>query len=67
MKKFKPRLSYSNWENIDDSLSIRFFAEKLEELLFNYSLNTYKYSALSLPYLVIELLDVIGVRRKGYN
>jgi len=37
-----------------------FFAQRLDELLFDYTLDTYKASALNAPYLCLEALDLIA-------
>jgi hypothetical protein len=49
----------SNWSNIAAFESLLFFAQRLDELLFDYTLDTYKSPALNPPFLCKEALDLI--------
>lgn len=49
------------WKNEDGALDgLIFFAQRLNELLFDYSLDTYKPSALNAPFLCIEAINLIS-------
>lgn len=47
------------WELTDDLDGLLFFAQRMEELLFDYSLDTYKPSALNSPFLCVEAIELI--------
>lgn len=49
----------SKWNTEGDTKSLLFFAQRMDELLFQYSLDTYKPSSLNTPYLIIESLNII--------
>ncbi|WP_434339838.1 hypothetical protein [Motilimonas cestriensis] len=51
--------SIAKWDKPAESENLLFFAQLLEELLFNFSLDTYKPSALNSSLLCSEALDVI--------
>ena len=51
--------SIAKWDKPTESENLLFFAQLLEELLFNFSLDTYKPSALNSSLLCSEALDVI--------
>lgn len=52
--------SLKNWSAGADVSSLLFFAQRMEELLFDYSLDTYKPSALNASALCSEALLVLG-------
>lgn len=49
-----------NWDNPKDCESLLFFAQRLDEILFDYSLDTYKPPALNTPFLCREALKTIN-------
>lgn len=51
--------SLRNWKTESDISSLLFFAQRMEELLFDYTLDTYKPSALNAPALCNEALVVL--------
>lgn len=51
--------SIAKWDKPEESENLLFFAQLMEELLFNFSLDTYKPSALNSSLLCTEALDVI--------
>lgn len=51
--------SLRQWENLEELAGLAFFAQLLEELLFDYSLDTYKPSAMNSSSLCVEALDLI--------
>ena len=51
--------SLKKWENVDKLEGLVFFAQLLEELLFHYSLDTYKPSALNTSSLCLELRGLL--------
>jgi hypothetical protein len=55
----------SNWNNINQCESLLFFAQRLDEILFDYSLDTYKPAALNAPFLCKEALMTISEIEKG--
>ena len=54
--RFRP---LTKWENIDELSGLLFFAQRAEELLFDYTLDTYKPSALNPSSLCQEALRLI--------
>ncbi|MDZ4177133.1 MAG: hypothetical protein U1D36_22005, partial [Hydrogenophaga sp.] len=52
--------SISNWTDIAALEPLLFFAQRLDELLFDYTLDTYKSPALNPPFLCQEALDLIA-------
>ncbi len=48
-----------NWKNVGDTSILLFFAQRMEELLFDYTLDSYKPSALNSPALCQEALLVL--------
>lgn len=48
-----------NWQNLDQLEGLVFFVQLLEELLFDYSLDTYKPSAMNSSTLCLETLELI--------
>lgn len=57
--------SLHKWDNLDDLKPLIFFAQLLEELLFDFSLDTYKPSATNTSLLCLEALSVIIEIEKG--
>ncbi|MEJ6495870.1 hypothetical protein [Pseudoalteromonas lipolytica] len=57
--------SIAKWDKPEESENLLFFAQLLEELLFNFSLDTYKPSALNSSLLCSEALDVIEEIENG--
>lgn len=56
------------WSNLDASSSILFFAQRAEELLFDYTLDTFKPSSLNAPFLCIEAINVCAdVQKETIN
>ncbi|WP_136416324.1 hypothetical protein [Herbaspirillum sp. ST 5-3] len=51
--------SLKNWQTEFDISALLFFAQRMEELLFDYTLDTYKPSALNAPALCAEALLVL--------
>jgi hypothetical protein len=51
--------SLKNWKTESDVSALLFFAQRMEELLFDYTLDTYKPSALNAPALCNEALLVL--------
>lgn len=49
-----------NWPTDRDLSALLFFAQRMEELLFHYSLDTYKPAALNAPALCVEALLVLN-------
>jgi hypothetical protein len=49
-----------NWAKKKELEPLLFFAQRLDELLFDYTLDTYKAPALNAPYLCQEALDLIA-------
>ncbi|GBC61808.1 hypothetical protein DENIS_2770 [Desulfonema ishimotonii] len=48
------------WKNLKNLEGLLFFAQRMEELLFDYSLDTYKPLALNAPFLCQETLELIS-------
>ncbi|HBA86828.1 MAG TPA: hypothetical protein DCZ75_02245, partial [Geobacter sp.] len=55
--KFK---SLRKWKNKEELEGLLFFAQRLDELLFDFTLDTYKPSALNAPFLCLEALTLIA-------
>jgi hypothetical protein len=51
--------SLNNWGKLADLEPLLFFAQRADELLFDYTLDTYKASALNAPFLCLEALALI--------
>lgn len=60
-KKWEIMLSrdMTNWVNIEETLGLLFFAQRLEELTFPYSLDSYKSPTMSIQGLLRECLSII--------
>ncbi|MCB0540515.1 MAG: hypothetical protein KDE33_23570 [Bacteroidetes bacterium] len=54
----------SHWSNVDNLQGLLFFAQKVDELLFDYTMDTYKPMALNARLLCIEALETIDYVRK---
>ncbi|MBQ7004359.1 MAG: hypothetical protein IJN57_10430 [Oscillospiraceae bacterium] len=54
-----------NWKGGQELTCLLFFAQRLDELLFHHSLDTYRYSALSLTGLAIEYCTVYDDVKEG--
>ena len=52
--------SIHKWENLQESKALLFFAQIIDELLFDFSLDTYKPSAMNTSVLCDEALSTIG-------
>lgn len=50
----------SNWSNIDQTRGLLFFVQRLDELTFPYSLDSYKASTTGIITLVDEALELLG-------
>lgn len=55
--------SINNWSNLVQLKGLLFFAQRLEELTFDYSLDSYKAPTTNGPYLVREVLDQLQSQR----
>lgn len=55
----------SKWDNPESSANLLFFAQLMEELLFEFSLDTYKPSAMNSSLLCSEALEVINEIEEG--
>ena len=51
------------WTNLDETRGLLFFAQFVEELTFDYSLDSYKAPTTNAPYLVKELIDQIDQQK----
>jgi len=56
----------SHWENLSDLEGLLFFAQTVDEMLFEYTLDSYKPMALNCRLLCIECLSTIGEIKDGY-
>jgi hypothetical protein len=61
----KNKLNVSNWTNIDDCEGLLFFGQLVDELLFDYTLDSYKPMALNTKSLILECLHTIEEIRRG--
>ncbi|QYJ75787.1 hypothetical protein [Shewanella sp. FJAT-52076] len=55
----------NNWDNPRECKELVYFSQLLEEMLFDFSLDTYKPSALNTSLLCVEALDVINDIENG--
>ncbi|WP_068322644.1 hypothetical protein [Polynucleobacter yangtzensis] len=55
-----------NWPDLVGSEGLIFFSQLFEELLFNYSLDTYKPSAMNTPMLCVEALKLVKNIEEGF-
>jgi len=55
----------NKWSDLSDLQPLLYFAQLLDELLFDYSLDTYKPSAMNTSLLVAEGLSVISAVEDG--
>ncbi|QRP62627.1 hypothetical protein I6J77_10800 [Rhodanobacter sp. FDAARGOS 1247] len=56
----------SRWTLDDQTVGLLFFAQRLDELLFDYTLDTYKPPALNAPFLCVEAIELIYEIDKGF-
>lgn len=56
----------SRWELNGETQGLLFFAQRVDELLFDFSLDTYKPPALNAPHLCREALEIIDEINKGF-
>lgn len=54
-----------HWQNLEDSSGLILFAQYLDELLFEYTLDTYKPSAMNTSLLILEGLEVVNLIERG--
>lgn len=57
--------SLRKWEDIENSKALIFCAQMIDELLFEYTLDTYKPSAMNSSLLIIEALQVVKAVESG--
>jgi hypothetical protein len=57
--------SKHHWANDNDLNGLLFFTQRMDELLFDYSLDTYKFSALNTCFLCLEADRTIGFVEEG--
>lgn len=62
MKKYDT----SHWQNVDKLEGLLFFSHLVDEMLFDYTLDSYKPSALNSRLLCIECIECIEEIRSGY-
>lgn len=48
-----------NWSNPDECKSLIYFAQLMDEMLFTYTLDTYKPSVINTPTIGVECLETI--------
>lgn len=60
------KTSSSHWKNLKDLQGLLFFAQTIDEMLFEYTLDSYKPMALNCRLLCIECLNTIDEVRGGY-
>jgi hypothetical protein len=60
------KTSSSHWDNLSDLEGLLFFAQTIDEMLFEYTLDSYKPMALNCRLLCIECVRTIGEVRDGY-
>jgi hypothetical protein len=56
----------SRWKSIDETAGLLFFAQRMDELLFDFTLDTYKPAALNAPYLCKEALKLLDSIESGH-
>ena len=56
----------SHWENLPELEGLLFFSQTVDEMLFEYTLDSYKPMALNCRLLCIECLSTIGEIKDGY-
>ena len=56
----------SRWELSEEMSGLLFFAQRMDELLFDFSLDSHKAPALNAPYLCIEAVDLISEIENGF-
>ncbi|TLV02746.1 hypothetical protein [Dyadobacter luticola] len=60
------KANYSHWENIDKLEGVLFFAQLIDEMLFDYTLDSYKPSALNSRLLCIECFETLEEIKEGF-
>lgn len=60
------KTSSSHWENVTKLEGLLFFAQTVDEMLFEYTLDSYKPMALNCRLLCIECLSTIGEIKDGF-
>lgn len=56
----------SRWDLKDELIGLLFFAQRMDELLFDFSLDSHKAPALNAPSLCIEAIDLISEIENGF-
>ena len=59
------RRNLKNWENISSMQGMVFFVQRMDELLFHYSMDTYKVPTLNIKLLLQEYLDTVESIKEG--
>lgn len=57
--------SLDNWGNFSENCNLIYFAQLMEELLFDFSIDTYKPSAMNISLLCSEALETLNEIEKG--
>lgn len=52
-----------NWENLSENAGLLYFAQRLEELTFSYTLDSFKAPTTNAPFLVLEFLDALEAHK----
>ncbi|WP_410004621.1 hypothetical protein [Aequorivita nionensis] len=60
------KLNSSHWENVEELEGLLFFAQVIDEMLFDYTLDSYKPLALNCRLLCVECLSTIEEVRNGF-
>ena len=59
------RRNLKNWENVSSMQGMVFFVQRMDELLFHYSMDTYKVPTLNIKLLLQEYLDTVESIKEG--
>ena len=54
-----------NWKDISDLQGMLFFGQRMDELLFHYSMDTYKTPTLNIKLLLREYLETVDSIKEG--
>lgn len=54
-----------NWSNVSSMQGMLFFVQRMDELLFHYSMDTYKAPTLNIKLLLREYLETIEQIKEG--
>ena len=57
--------SIEKWANVSNVQGMLFFVQRMDELLFHYTMDTYKAPTLNIKLLLQEYLDTIEQIKKG--